>query len=59
MLRKSGRPDLRWEGLGVGVVVWRTERTTSTPLPNPPPQGGREHTERVMRCVDQSDRNMR
>ena len=36
------------EGSGVGVerLMLAPARHTSTPLPNPPPQGGREHTAR-------------
>ena len=33
------------EGLGVGVVVDDPKSFTATPLPNPPPQGGREQSE--------------
>src|SRR5262245_63743977 len=37
-------PTSAGEGLGVGVEVGDNRRQTTTPLPNPPPQGGREHT---------------
>src|SRR5262249_48629246 len=37
-------------GWGGGRDLGEPSPTTSAPLPNPPPQGGREHTERVMRC---------
>ena len=40
------RPPKRSEGgLGVGVVVDNPKSFTTTPLPDPPPQGGREQTE--------------
>jgi polar amino acid transport system substrate-binding protein len=35
------------------VAVDASRATTTTPLPNPPPQGGREHTERVARSNTQ------
>jgi hypothetical protein len=38
------RPD-GGEGLGVGVVRKTLPVHAATPLPNPPSQGGREHTE--------------
>src|SRR5262252_9246978 len=40
-------------GEGLGVAVDASRATTTTPLPNPPPQGGREHTERVARSNTQ------
>jgi hypothetical protein len=40
ILRKSGRPDLRWGRAGEGGA--KSTTVTVTPLPNPPPQGGRE-----------------
>src|SRR6266481_1759442 len=47
IVRKSGRPDLRWGGVrgGGGLLMHASRATTTTPLPNPPPQGGREQTE--------------
>src|SRR5216683_714250 len=43
IVRKSGRPDLRWGGVGGGGREMRHLRcATTTPLPSPPPQGGRE-----------------
>src|SRR5262249_50977090 len=39
------------EGLGVGVVVWgNVSASPHHPLPNPPPQGGREQTEFAARA---------
>ena len=40
-----GSPPPCGEGLGVGVPVGRPSLATATPLPNPPPQGGRGQTE--------------
>ena len=37
------------EGLGVGVMREVPPSNIATPLPNPPPQGGRERTEFVVR----------
>jgi hypothetical protein len=70
IVRKSGRPDLRWGGVrGGGPEMWqRSCLIPTTPLPNPPPHSasktrvnalmvGREHTERVEALIAH-DRNM-
>src|SRR6516225_60187 len=48
VMRRARSPPPCGEGLGVGVdVVARDLRKTTTPLPNPPPQGGREQARRA------------
>jgi len=50
IVRKSGRPDLRWGRVGEGgdaiTRLWRhLRKNRTTPTPNPSPQGGGERTE--------------
>ena len=51
ILRKSGRPDLRWGRAGEGgrsyCAKLHPPTATPTPTPNPSPQGGGEQTVRV------------
>src|SRR6476619_2412711 len=50
--RERASPQPAGEGLGVGVVIGGpSSRHNYDPPPNPPPQGGREHTE-CAACVD-------
>src|SRR5258707_13694426 len=44
---KSGKPDFGWGGVGGGGRACEAPlvRHRTTPLPTPPPQGGREQTE--------------
>jgi hypothetical protein len=46
-LRKSGKPDLRWER--VGERGPHAQSQSNHPLPAPPPQGGRERRNRIRR----------
>src|SRR6266849_3340303 len=52
----AGLPSPLWGGVGGGGDSWRTHfmQTTTTPLPSPPPQGGREQAEFVARADSNS-----